>query len=150
MISEIETGYFHGSCVDFNGKSILAIGASGSGKSSLALGLIALGGDLISDDQVILTDDDKGVIVTSPSSIRGKIEAYSVGVLNCPNRENGYLQLVIDLSVEPKKRFPEPATVQIGSHDIEVIAGKGVSNLPMAAKLLTLYGRHQDIEPMQK
>lgn len=145
MILEIELGHVHGSCVDFGGKSILAIGPSGCGKSSLALNLIALGGTLVSDDQVILSDDKIGVSVSVPNAIAGKIEARGVGIVKCPNVATSRLNLVVDLSVAPKDRLPAGQTVKIGSHDVGVIAGKGVTNLPIAAKLLNLFGRDQAI-----
>jgi HPr kinase/phosphorylase len=141
VITEIKLGAVHGSCVDFDGKSILAIGPSGSGKSTLALNLIALGGVLVSDDQVVLSNDKNGVIVAPPNVISGKIEARTIGRLKCPHVNVSRLNLVIDLTVAPERRMPEIMFVDIGTHHVEVIAGNGVANLPIAAKLLNLFGR---------
>ncbi|MBE9476017.1 MAG: serine kinase [Proteobacteria bacterium] len=143
MISEIKPGTFHGSCVDFEGKSILAIGPSGCGKSTLALNLVALGGILVSDDQVILSTDANGVIVSPPKTILGQIEARNIGILACPYVDMSRLNLVIDLTETAQCRLPEIHTVKIGAHYVEVIAGFDVANLPIAAKLLNLYGRGQ-------
>jgi HPr kinase/phosphorylase len=141
VITEIKLGAVHGSCVDFDGKSILAIGPSGSGKSTLALNLIALGGVLVSDDQVVLSSGKNGVIVAPPNAISGKIEARTIGILKCPHVNASRLHLVIDLTDAPERRMPEIMFVEIGAYQVEVIAGKGVANLPIAAKLLNLFGR---------
>ena len=141
MITEIKLGAVHGSCVDFDGKSILAFGPSGSGKSTLALNLIALGGVLVSDDQVVLSNGTDGVIVTPPNVISGKIEVRNIGILKCPHVNASRLNLVIDLTVMPERRMPKIMFVEICAYHVEVIAGKGVNNLPIAAKLLNLYGR---------
>jgi HPr kinase/phosphorylase len=141
VITEIKLGTVHGSCVDFDGKSILAIGPSGSGKSTLSLNLIALGGVLVSDDQVVLSNSKNGVIVAPPDVISGKIEARNIGILKCPHVNASRLNLVIDLSVAPECRMPEIMFVGIGERSVEVIAGKGVTNLPIAAKLLNIFGR---------
>ena len=41
----------HATCVDINGSGVLIVGRSGSGKSSLAINLLALGSTLVADDQ---------------------------------------------------------------------------------------------------
>ena len=41
----------HATCVDINGSGVLIVGCSGSGKSSLAINLLALGSTLVADDQ---------------------------------------------------------------------------------------------------
>jgi HPr kinase/phosphorylase len=148
VISRIKLGTVHGSCVDFDGKSILVIGASGCGKSTLALSLIALGGILVSDDQVVLSNGINGVDVSSPKTISGKIEARNIGILTCPYIDRSRLNLVIDLTKTTQHRLPEIHSVNIGVHHVEIIAGSGVANLPIAAKLLNLFGRDQASGPV--
>lgn len=41
----------HASCVALDGRGLLILGPSGSGKSALALELMALGADLVADDR---------------------------------------------------------------------------------------------------
>ena len=49
----------HATCVDIKGSGVLIVGDSGSGKSGLAIGLIALGASLVADDQCeILIEND--------------------------------------------------------------------------------------------
>ena len=44
----------HASAVSLGGRGVLILGRSGAGKSGLALRLIALGAQLVSDDRVVL------------------------------------------------------------------------------------------------
>ena len=145
MISSMTLGLVHGSCVDFDGKSILAIGPSGVGKSSLALNLIALGGVLISDDQLVLSNGENCVTVSPPDTLTGKIEARYIGILNCPYVKLSRLNLVVDLTTKPQDRLPQQHSIKIGAHHVEIIAGQGVENLPIAAKLLNLHGRDKAV-----
>jgi len=52
LIKALDIGMKHASCVDFDGKGVLILGASGSGKSSLALACMSLGARLVGDDYV--------------------------------------------------------------------------------------------------
>ena len=56
----------HASCVTVQGRGVLITGASGSGKSALALSLMALGADLVADDRVILSLDRGRVMASAP------------------------------------------------------------------------------------
>ena len=59
----------HASAVSLDGKGILIIGVSGSGKSKLALALINSGAILVSDDQVILNNHENEIILSAPKAI---------------------------------------------------------------------------------
>ena len=78
----------HGTAVSIDGKGLLILGQSGSGKSQLALALITHGAKLISDDQVILINTESEIILSAPKSISGKIEARFVGILKIPLLKN--------------------------------------------------------------
>ncbi len=146
MISKLDLGYVHGSCVDFDGKSILCVGASGTGKTSLALQLIALGGTLVSDDQVVLTAEETGIYVSAPPTIEGQIEVRNIGILNCPNVKRSRLNLIVDMALEVSERLPVPKTIEVGSHHVNLIAGCNVANLPIAAQILNLYGYSHELD----
>ena len=78
----------HASCVLVQTVGVLIIGASGTGKSALALRLIGLGGKLVADDRTILTYHKNQIIATCPATIKGKIEARGVGIINLsPEKE---------------------------------------------------------------
>ena len=49
---KLKIGIQHGSCVDFNGKGLLILGAPRSGKSSLAIACMSIGATLVGDDYI--------------------------------------------------------------------------------------------------
>lgn len=63
---------------------VLIIGPSGSGKSDLALRLMALGATLVADDQTLLRRDGDRILAEAPGRLRGIIEARGVGLLRAP------------------------------------------------------------------
>lgn len=87
-------------------KAVLIRGASGSGKSDLALRCIALAplahiplrAELVADDQVCLTSKGAGIEVSPPATIAGKIEVRGLGILTLPYRPTARLALVVDLA----------------------------------------------------
>jgi len=104
----------HATCVAIDGKAALILGNSGSGKSSLALSLMALGAVLVADDRVILGLENGMVIAACPPAIQGKIEARGVGILRADFLTNVPVSLVIDLSQTETERVPI-------AHDISVL-----------------------------
>ena len=101
----------HATAVSVANKGLLILGASGSGKSKLALAMLTHGAKLISDDQVLLKTDTDKIILSAPCSIIGKIEARYIGILNVP-AVSAQLFLAIDLDKDeperlPKKKFTE-------------------------------------------
>jgi len=104
-----ETGpdtILHASCVAFSGRGLLFLGASGSGKSGLALALMALGGDLVADDRVILSKTEKAIIATAPAPIDGLIEARGIGLLQARSCGPVPLACVVDLDQTETERMP--------------------------------------------
>ena len=61
MNDDATTLAVHATCVAVNGKGVLIVGASGSGKSTLALQMLAMGAELVADDQVILRLREQGI-----------------------------------------------------------------------------------------
>ena len=64
----------HVSSVAIGGRAVLIAGASGHGKSDLALRLIDRGAKLISDDYTIVEAKDGRLWASPPATIAGKIE----------------------------------------------------------------------------
>lgn len=87
----------HASAVALGGRGVLIAGASGSGKSGLALQLMALGAGLVADDRCCLWRQDQQLMVDAPAAIRGRIEARHLGILNAdavgPVQVAAYIQL---------------------------------------------------------
>jgi len=96
----------HASAVALDGRAALLTGPSGSGKSALALDLMALGARLVADDGVILTRDGDRLLARAPAQIRGLIEARGVGLLRADPLDDVPLALVVDMGQTETDRLP--------------------------------------------
>ena len=93
----------HGSCVARNDDAILLVGTPGSGKSDLALRLLARGFTLVADDQVDIADG----MAFCPPALAGLLEARGLGILRLPYYARARLALIVDLTTRPD-RLPVP------------------------------------------
>lgn len=99
----------HGACVMIAGIGVLLRGASGRGKSDLALRLIDEGAVLVADDQVALIRDGDAVMASAPDALAGLLEARGVGLLRLPAVPAARLALVVDLvDAADVERLPDP------------------------------------------
>lgn len=99
----------HASCVAINGRAVLLVGASGIGKSDVALRLIDGGAVLVSDDQTCLSVEGDDLIASPPDQLAGLIEARHVGLLRLAHCERAAVSLYVELvgSDEALERLPE-------------------------------------------
>jgi hypothetical protein len=95
-------------CVAIGGRALLIEGAPGSGKSSLALGLIDRGAVLIGDDGVLLEAVGGRLIARPHPATRGLLEVRNVGLLPFPVGDEAWVALVIALD-PAAPRFVEAA-----------------------------------------
>ena len=121
MKSDTHQKILHSSCVVVQTNGILILGPSGSGKSSLALRLIGLGGKLISDDRTILTQHKNQIIATCPETIQGKIEARGVGIIKLIPRDFARIDLVVDMGSETIERLPKSERYNLFGIEIPLI-----------------------------
>ena len=109
-----ETQVLHASTVAVNGRALLITGPSGSGKSGLALELLALGAALIADDRTILTASGEGPPLAScPATIRGQIEARGLGILMAEPGAPAPVVAMVDLSKTESERLPPARTCDV-------------------------------------
>jgi HPr kinase/phosphorylase len=118
----------HASAIVVGEAGVLIRGPSGSGKSSLALALLALARDqgifasLVGDDRVSVLRSHHRIVASGARNILGLIERRGVGILTAPVESRVVLRLVIDLLVEGEQRAraPEEEDLRIVMHGINV------------------------------
>jgi HPr kinase/phosphorylase len=103
----------HGTCIELDGKALLIQGRSNSGKSTLGLRLIALGGKLIADDRTKIFVKSNKVFVSAPETLPLAIEARGIGILNAPVCLEAPLAVVVNLSRTETTRLPDQARKKI-------------------------------------
>jgi HPr kinase/phosphorylase len=131
----------HATTVTFDERAIVLLGASGSGKSALALQLLALGAILVADDQTVLTLQDGKVVASCPPGLEGLVEARGVGLLNTPHRQSATVTLVVDLDQIETARLPDHRHITILGVPLSLVLGLKAAHFPSALKHYALYGR---------
>ena len=111
----------HASCVAIAGRAILIAGASGRGKSDLALRMIDRGARLVSDDYTVLTPADGALLASPPERIAGMIEVRGLGLVEVEPTREVPVCLFADLDARVD-RLPEPKTRRLCGVDIPMIA----------------------------
>lgn len=99
----------HGSCVAVDGKGVLLLGASGSGKSDLALRLMDRGARLVADDYIALRVEKGALIAQAPAKLKDMIEVRGVGLCRAAALDEATLHLIVHLD-QPVERLPYAAT----------------------------------------
>ena len=92
-------------------RGLLITGPSGSGKSALALQLMALGARLVADDQVLIQRRGDRLFATGPDATRGLIEARGIGLLRADPLPEVPLAASVDLGQRETERLPPPRIV---------------------------------------
>jgi HPr kinase/phosphorylase len=128
MPAEIPT--IHASAVLVGARAVLIRGASGAGKSRLALALIrdgqaSLFSRLVGDDRVHLEPSHGRLLVRPAPALAGLIEIRGIGIRRLPFEPVAVVGLVVDLASPEAERLPE---------DLEAtIAGVRLPRLAIAA-----------------
>ncbi|MDR3424310.1 MAG: HPr kinase/phosphatase C-terminal domain-containing protein [Alphaproteobacteria bacterium] len=113
--------FLHASCVAIGSKAVLLCGASGAGKSDLALRLIDGGAQLVSDDQTMLRCEGGVLFASPPPSIEGMIEIRHIGLVKMPFVSSVPVALMIELAGDDAllERLPEPDCVFLLDHSVQ-------------------------------
>ncbi len=110
----------HASCVALAGRGVLIRGASGCGKSALALQLMGYGADLVADDRVQLWQEKGLVLARAPVALRGMIEARGLGILRAEALPQAEICAIVDLDHLEEARLPVQRFERVLGQDIVV------------------------------
>ncbi|OSZ72216.1 RNase adaptor protein RapZ [Sphingomonas sp. IBVSS1] len=139
----------HATAVARDGRAVLLLGPAGSGKSDLALRLVAAGWQLVADDRVVLTREGERLLASAPARLAGLIEVRGVGIVPEPTH-NAVVALALDLGRAPA-RLPEADW--IGFHGVSVplfgFDPFGESAVERAGRALANHGLGGSILPVQ-
>ncbi|MDE3239681.1 MAG: HPr kinase/phosphatase C-terminal domain-containing protein [Paracoccaceae bacterium] len=122
----------HASCVAVGPHGLLILGRTGSGKSSLALSLMAHGAILVADDRTEVWEQGGTIRARAPAAIRGVIEARGIGILAADTVDEVALRAVIDLDETETERLPPHRTRRLFQHDLPLLHGPLTPTLPAA------------------
>ena len=134
----------HATCVALQGRGVLIIGVSGSGKSGLALALMALGAKLVADDQVVLARSETQIQARAPTSIRGLIEARGIGLLYADVEQDVPLHLVVNLDETETVRLPNRRFITILDQEFPLLHKVDSAHFPAALVQFLAAGRREE------
>ncbi len=143
VVGSIDADLWHATTVAIGDAGVLITGPAGSGKSALALQLMALGAQLVADDQTCLATTNAGILASAPRMLRGLIEARFVGILTAPVRDSVTLRLVVDLGQVEASRLPPRRTIRVNGRVIDLVFGHPSAHFSSSLVCYVAGGRHQ-------
>ncbi|MCO5063801.1 MAG: HPr kinase/phosphorylase [Rhizobiaceae bacterium] len=112
----------HGTAIILGDRGVFVRGSSGSGKTELALELLArarmygLFARLVADDQLFASTGGGRLVLRAPETIAGLVEVRGLGPRPIEWQERAVIDLVVTL-IDPAEaeRMPEPGSVVLHS-----------------------------------
>jgi HPr kinase/phosphorylase len=142
MTAQAET--VHASAVLAGARAVLIRGASGSGKSRLALALLQAAqagllpfARLVGDDRVHLERSHERLLVRPAAALAGLIEVRGLGIRRLDHEPVAAVDLVVDLAADDAERLPPISdTVVSGIRLPRLAVAAGSDPLPSVLALL--------------
>ncbi|GEO82419.1 HPr kinase [Pararhodospirillum oryzae] len=113
----------HGTALERAGQAVLLRGPSGSGKSDLALRLLAHGFHLIADDRVVVAEHAGHAVASAPPALSGLLEVRGLGIVSVTAVAGPIpVALVVDLVPGgPLERLPDPASTALAGVSVPLV-----------------------------
>ncbi len=138
-MSDTET--IHATTVAIGGRAVMLLGPSGSGKSDLALRLIDRGAVLVSDDYTHLQRSGDALLASAPSTIAGRIEVRSLGIVPVDHVDS--VPVVLAVRLKPaSERMPERRAEQFASVSVRTLI---LDPRPASAPLVIEHALRHDL-----
>ncbi len=134
----------HASCVALDRRGLVILGPSGSGKSGLALSMMALGATLVADDRVTLTRSGNALIATAPDPITGLIEARGIGLLRAVTCGPVPVTCVVDLDRSETARMPPARRIVLAGRSLALLFRVDAPHFPAALMQYLKQGRRPE------
>ncbi|MEO1919117.1 MAG: HPr kinase/phosphatase C-terminal domain-containing protein [Paracoccaceae bacterium] len=131
----------HATCVTYGPSGLLITGASGHGKSSLALTLMGMGATLVADDRVIIKNREGVLSAHCPTAIKGMIEARGIGLLAAHTQARTLVTSVVNMDKIEPDRLPPRRLITILGVEVDLVFGKDNPNLAAALNQMIKIGR---------
>jgi len=137
MTIRLSSETVHATTVAIDGRAVLIMGPSGSGKSDLALRLLDRGFSLVSDDQTIVRKAGDRLIASAPDAIRGKLEVRGIGIVDLEVASDVPVALVVELTSDIE-RLPADSreriflSVGVPLASIDAMTASAASKLALA------------------
>jgi HPr kinase/phosphorylase len=145
----------HASAVLVGAHAVLIRGPAGSGKSRLALALIAAADSglvrfarLVADDRTHVEACHGRLLARAPAQLAGLIEVRGLGIRQLPHEPIAVVDLVVDLAATDAQRLPNPAAEETeiaGLRLVRLAVAPGVDplGLVLAARTTVIYPRQR-------
>lgn len=106
-------------------RAVMISGASGTGKSDLALRLMGRRWRLVADDYVHLFASGDAVYATAPATIAGLIEVRGLGIVEAAATGLVRVVLAVELTSAAPERLPEAETRRVSGRDLPLLRLNG-------------------------
>jgi serine kinase of HPr protein (carbohydrate metabolism regulator) len=143
MSIRLSSETIHASTVAIDGRAVLIMGPSGSGKSDLALRLLDRGFALVSDDQTIVKKSGTRLTASAPPTIRGKLEIRGVGIVTMDQIDDQPVALIVELTSDIQ-RLPDDSRerplmgIPVPLISVDAMAASAASKVALALDRLGL------------
>ncbi|HZG33965.1 serine kinase [Sphingopyxis sp. YF1] len=121
----IPVSNIHATCVAAGSRGILILGASGQGKSDLALRLIDRGARLVADDRCDIWHERGRLWCRPPENLAGRIEVRGIGIVEQPHVAPVPLALAVRLSNRPERMPPANQAEMVAGHALPAVLVAG-------------------------
>ncbi len=142
MTAPLTQQILHATTVALKDRALLIVGPSGSGKSGLALQLMALGAALVADDRTLVRKADTSLWAQAPEGLPPLIEARGIGLLRVPALTPAtQLALAVDMGRTETERLPPVRQYSVMGQALPLVFHSAAPHFPSALLHYLLHGR---------